>query len=165
MSPGRFRFFALAAGLRLTATDQRCQSLEVQSGEKHMAGRLLAPRIVGRCGSITVVSGLQNCAILSNWLFLKNSQNACIPSRIKLASSSLAFPLYSANRDVATSSSERATLLGIGNGHSRLHIRVVVKGGDPPFASVLHPDRQQACTEASLVIGIRPQKQLLNSGH
>ncbi len=59
---------------------------------------------------------------------------------VKLASSSLAFPLYSANRDVATSS-ERATLLGIGNGHSRLHIRVVI-GGDPPFASVLHHDLQ-----------------------
>jgi hypothetical protein len=79
------------------------------------------------------------------------------------ASSSLAFPLYSANRDVATSS-ERDTLWGIGNGHSRLHIRVVI-GGDPPFASVLHHDLQQACTEASLVIGIRPRKQLLNSGH
>ena len=59
---------------------------------------------------------------------------------------------------------ERATLLGIGNGHSRLNIRVVI-GGDPPFASLLHHDLQQACTEASLVIGIRPRKQLLNSGH
>ena len=56
------------------------------------------------------------------------------------------------------------TLLGIGYGHSRLHIRIVI-GGDLPFVSLLHQDLQQSCAEASLVIGIRAGKQLLNSGH